>query len=50
MLIIIPSDVILQDEFEDTKEVISILISKDRQHNDKEQTDKRTNNDLQNYT
>ena len=47
MLIIIPSDVILQDEFEDTKEVIRIRISKDRQHNDKKQTDKRTNNDLQ---
>ena len=47
MLIIIPSDVILQDECEDTKEVIRIRISKDRQHNDKKQTDKRTNNDLQ---
>ena len=35
MLIIIPSDVILQDEFEDTKEVIRIRISKDRQLNDK---------------
>ena len=37
----------LKEEFEDTKEVIRIRRSKDRQHNDQKKTDKRTNNDLQ---
>jgi len=45
---------IVEEEFEGTKEVIRICKSKkDRQHNDKKkkgQTDKRTNNDLQNIT
>jgi len=31
---------------EDTKGVIRIRISKNRQHNDKKKKDKRTNNDL----
>ena len=36
-------------EFEDTKGVFRIRIStKNRQHNDKNEKDKRTNNDLQN--
>ena len=38
-----------QEEFEDTKEVIRIRISKkNRQHNDQKKKYKRTNNDLQN--
>ena len=37
-----------QEEFEDTKGVIRICNSKDRQHNNKKKKDKRTNNDLQN--
>ena len=37
-----------QEEFEDTKEVIRICISKNRQHNGQKKKDKRTNNDLQN--
>ena len=38
----------LKEEFEDTKGVIRIRISKkDRQHNDQKKRDKRTNNDLQ---
>ena len=36
------------EEFEDTKAVIRIRKSKDRQHNNKKKKDKRTNNDLQN--
>ena len=37
------------EEFEDTKEVIRICISKkNRQHNGQKKKDKRTNNDLQN--
>jgi hypothetical protein len=41
----------LQEEFEDTKGVIKIHKSKkDRQHNDQNKKDKRTNNDLQNTT
>jgi len=36
----------LQDEFEDTKWVIRIRKSKERQHNDQKKKDKRTNNDL----
>jgi hypothetical protein len=40
-----------EEEFEDTKEVIRILISKkDRQHNCQEKKDKGTNNDLENIT
>ena len=35
-------------EFEDTKGVIRIRISKNRQYNDLKKKDKRTNNDLQN--
>jgi hypothetical protein len=35
-------------EFEDTKGAIRIRNSKDRQHNDHNKKDKRTNNDLQN--
>ncbi len=39
---------LLQQEFEDTKGVIRIHISKkDSQHNDQMKKDKRTNNDLQ---
>ena len=39
----------LQEEFEDTKEVIRIRISKkNRQHNDQKKKYKRTNNDLHN--
>ena len=38
-----------EDEFEDTKGVIRICKSKkDRQRNDQNKEDKRTNNDLQN--
>jgi hypothetical protein len=38
-----------QEEFEDTKGVIRICISKrNRQHNGQKKKDKRTNNDLQN--
>jgi hypothetical protein len=38
-----------QEEFEDTKGVIRICISKKkRQHNDQKKKYKRTNNDLQN--
>jgi len=40
---------ILQEEFEDTKGVMIIRMSKkNRQHNDNKKKDKRTNNDLQN--
>ena len=39
---------ILYEEFGDTKEVIRIRKSKDRQHNGKKKNDKRTDNDLQN--
>ena len=35
-------------EFEDTKGVIRIRISKNKQHNDQKKKYKRTNNDLQN--
>ena len=39
------------EEFEDTKGVIIICISKkERQHNGQEKKDRRTNNDLQNIT
>jgi hypothetical protein len=37
-----------KEEFEDTKVVIRIRKSKDRQHNGQKKKDKRTNNDLQN--
>ena len=39
---------VLYEEFEDTKEVIRIRISKNKQHNGQMKKDKRTNNDLQN--
>jgi hypothetical protein len=38
----------LKEEFEDTKGVIIIHKSKDRQHNNQKTIDKRTNNDIQN--
>jgi hypothetical protein len=38
----------MYEEFEDTKGVIRIRTSKNRQHNDQEKKNKRTNNDLQN--
>ena len=39
----------MQEEFEDTKEVIRIRKSKkDRHHNDQMKKDKRTNNNLEN--
>jgi len=37
-------------EFEDTKGVLRIRKSKDRQHNDQMKKDNRTNNDLTNST
>jgi len=40
----------LLKEFEDTKGVIKIRKSKNRQHNGQKKKDKRTNNDLQNTT
>jgi hypothetical protein len=41
----------IQEEFEDTKEVVRIRKSKkDIQHNGQRQKDKRTNNDPQNIT
>ena len=39
-----------EEEFEDTKKVIRIRNSKDRQYNAQMKKDKRTNNDLQNTT
>ena len=38
------------EEFEDTKGVIKIRKSKDRQHNGQLKKEKKTNNDLQNIT
>ena len=38
----------MKEEFEDTKGVIRIRKSKNRQHNGQEKKDKRSNNDLQN--
>jgi hypothetical protein len=38
----------VKGEFEDTKGVIRIRKSKNRQHNGQKKNDKRTNNDLQN--
>ena len=40
----------LQEEFEDTKGVIRICKSKDRQHNGQIKMDNRTHNKLQNIT
>jgi hypothetical protein len=41
----------IQEEFEDSKEIIRIRKSrKNRQHNGQKKTYKRTNNDLQTYT
>jgi hypothetical protein len=42
------TDVCLLEEFEDTKRVIRIRKSKDRQHNGQKKIDKRSSNDLQN--
>jgi len=43
-------DDVIQEEFEDTKEVIRICKSKkNRQHNGQKKKDKRTNYDLQIY-
>jgi len=39
-----------EDEFEDTKGLIRIRKSKDRQHNDQKKKDQRTNDNLQNIT
>jgi len=39
-----------QEELEDTKRIIRIRKSKDRQHMAKKKKDKRSNNDLQNTT
>jgi hypothetical protein len=39
---------LIVEEFEDTKVVIRIRKSKDRQHNGQKKKNKRTNNDLQN--
>jgi len=36
------------EEFEDTKKVVRIRKSKDRQHNGQKKKDKKTNKDLQN--
>ena len=42
---------LIQEEIEDTKEVIRIVYrKKNRQHNGKKKKHKRTNNDLQNTT
>ena len=41
---------VLKKEFEDSKWIIRIHISKDRQYNGKTKKDKRTNNNLQNTT
>ena len=40
----------VQEEFQETKGVIRIRKSKDRQHNSQKQKDKRTNSNLQNIT
>jgi hypothetical protein len=39
---------LIEEEFEDTKVLIRIRKSKDRQHNGQKKKDKRTNIDLQN--
>jgi hypothetical protein len=39
---------VYKEEFEDTKGIIRIRKSKDRQHNGQRKKDKRTNNDQQN--
>jgi hypothetical protein len=41
---------ILPEDFEDTKGIIRIRKSKDRQHNGKNKKEVRTNNDLQSIT
>jgi hypothetical protein len=49
--LILSKNHILQEEFEDVKEVIRIRVSKkNRQHNGQKKKYKRTNNDLQNTT
>jgi hypothetical protein len=49
ILLIIGSPTVIQiyEEVEDTKGVIRIRISNDRQHNDQKKTDKNDKNDLQ---
>ena len=49
ILLIIGSPTVIQiyEEVEDTKGVIRIRISNDRQHNDQTKTDKNDKNDLQ---
>jgi hypothetical protein len=42
--------IMITEEFEDTKGVIIIRKSKDRQHNGQKRKNKSTNNDLQNIT
>ena len=46
--VIMHLDAYKQEEFEDTKGVIRIHISKNRQHNGQKKKYKRTNNHLQN--
>ena len=41
---------LLEEKFEDTKDVIRSCESKDREHNGRKKKDERTNNDLQNIT
>ena len=41
---------LLEEKFEDTKDVIRSRKLKDRQHNGRKKKDERTNNDLQNIT
>jgi hypothetical protein len=41
---------IYRDQFKDSKGIIKIRKSKDRQYNGQKKKDKRTNNDLQNIT
>ena len=49
--LILSKNHILQEEFEDAKEVIRIRVSKkNRQHNGQKKKYQRTNNDLQNTT
>jgi hypothetical protein len=42
-----PTVIQIYEEVEDTKGVIRIRISNDRQHNDQKKTDKNDKNDLQ---
>jgi hypothetical protein len=48
-LLILPTHPLIEEEFENTKGLISISKSKkNRKHNDQKKKYKRTNNDLQN--